>query len=54
MITSEDTINKNLRDRSQIRLDTITRIKKSLMIKEIDILNNETFSKVLQILKSIF
>ncbi len=54
IITSKDTVHKNLIDTSQIRIDAITRIKKTLVIKEIDILNQEAFKKVLQILNSIF
>ncbi|MEK6984418.1 MAG: type II toxin-antitoxin system PemK/MazF family toxin [Nanoarchaeota archaeon] len=54
IITSKETVNKKLIDVSQIRVDTITRIKKDLIIKEIDILNEDTFKKVLQILNSIF
>ena len=53
-ISSKDTINKKLVDVSQVRIDTITRIKKDLIIKEIDILNDDIFKKVLEILKSIF
>lgn len=54
LIDSNDTINRNLHDKSQIRIDTITRIKKDLIIKEIDILSEKTFEKVLEILNSIF
>ncbi len=54
LIESNDTVNKNLHDKSQIRIDTITRIKKNLIIKEIDILNEKAFKKVLEILNSIF
>ena len=54
IITEKDTLNKQLKDRSQIRADTITRIKKSLIIKEIDILADASFEKVLQILNSMF
>ena len=54
LIDHEDTISKNLHDKSQIRIDAITRIKKDLIIKEIDILNEKTFKKVLEILNSIF
>ena len=54
IIGSKDTVNKKLIDTSQIRLDAITRIKKSLIIKEIDILNDNIFKKVLEILNSIF
>ena len=54
IITSKETVHKKLMDTSQIRIDAITRIKKDLIIKEIDILNEETFKKVLQILNSIF
>jgi len=54
IIDSNDTINKKLYDKSQIRIDTITRIKKDLIIKEIDILNEKTFKKVLEVLNSIF
>src|SRR3989344_5918118 len=43
IINQNDTVNKKLVDESQVRLDTITRIKKSLIIKEIDILNDKTF-----------
>ena len=54
LINSKDTINKKLQDTSQIRIDTITRIKKNLIIKEIDVLNENIFKKVLEILNSIF
>jgi len=54
IIDANDTINKNLHDKSQIRIDTITRIKKDLIIKEIDVLNEKTFKNVLEILNSIF
>ena len=54
IINSKDTVNKKLQDASQIRIDTITRIKKNLIIKEIDILNEITFKKILEILNSIF
>jgi len=54
IITEKDTLNKQLKDKSQIRTDTITRIKKSLIIKEIDILADASFEKVLQILNSMF
>lgn len=54
VINSKNTINKRLEDISQIRLDTITRIKKNLIMKEIDILDDDTFKKVLQILNTIF
>jgi mRNA interferase MazF len=53
-ITEENTILKKLKDTSQIRVDTITRIKKDLIIKEIDVLDDTTFEKVLQNLNSIF
>ena len=54
IINQNNTINKNLVDESQIRLDTITRINKSLVIKEIDILNDKTFKKTIEILNTIF
>jgi mRNA interferase MazF len=54
IINSKNTINKKLQDTSQIRLDTITRIKKNLLIKEIDILDEDTFERALEILDSIF
>jgi len=54
IITSKETANKKLFDTSQIRVDTLTRIKKDLIIKEIDILTEDVFKKVLQILDSIF
>jgi len=54
LIDLNDTINKNLRDKSQIRIDTIMRIKKDLIIKEIDVLSEKTFKNVLEILNSIF
>ena len=54
IISSKDTVNKKLQDTSQIRIDTITRIKKNLIIKEIDILNDNAFKEVLEILNSIF
>lgn len=54
IITSKETVHKKLLDTSQIRIDAITRISKGLIIKEIDILNENIFEKVLQILNSIF
>lgn len=54
IITSKETVHKKLLDTSQIRTDAITRISKDLIIKEIDVLNENTFEKVLQILNSIF
>jgi len=54
IINQNDTVNKKLVDESQVRLDTITRIKKSLIIKEIDILNDKTFKKAMEILNTIF
>lgn len=54
IITSKETSYKKLLDTSQIRIDAITRISKDLIIKEIDVLNENTFEKVLQILNSIF
>ena len=54
IITSKETIHKELKDTSQIRVDTLTRIKKDLIIKEIDILDDNTFKKVLEILNSLF
>ena len=54
IINSKDTINKKLQDESQIRADTVMRIKKNLVIKEIDVVNDDTFKKVLEILNSIF
>ena len=53
-ITGKNTARNQLRDESQIRADTITRIKKDLIIKEIDVLDDETFENVLKILNSIF
>ena len=54
LISEKDTIHKRLRDESQIRVDALTRINKSLIIKEIDILNDVTFNKALKLLYSIF
>lgn len=54
IIDSKNTLHKNLRDESQIRVDTLTRIKKDLVIKEIDILDDNTFKKVLENLNLIF
>ena len=54
IVTSKETVHKRLMDRSQIRVDAITRIKKDLIIKEIDVLDEYAFKKVLQILNSIF
>ncbi len=54
LIDTNNTSNKNLKDKSQIRVDTITKIKKELIIKEIDILNDVAFKKVSEILNSIF
>ena len=54
IVTEKDTLNKNLKDKSQIGVDTITRIKKSLIIKEIDILTETSFQKVLKILHGLF
>ena len=54
IITSKETIYKKLMDTSQIRVDTLTRIKKDLVIKEIDVLQDDTFENVLRILNSIF
>ena len=54
LITEKDTVYKKLRDTSQIRVDTVTRIKKDLIIKEIDVLNDDVFEKVLQNLNFIF
>jgi mRNA interferase MazF len=45
-ISSKNTIARKLKDESQVRADTITRISQSLIIKEIDILDDETFRKV--------
>ena len=54
IITERDTLHKKLKDKSQIRIDAITRIKKSLIIKEIDILTETSFQRVLKILQSLF
>jgi len=54
IINQNNTINKRLVDESQVRLDTITRINKSLVIKEIDVLNDKTFKKTTEILNTIF
>lgn len=54
IINQKDTINKKLEDESQIRVDLITKIKKKLIIKEIDVLNENAFKKVLEVLNSIF
>ena len=53
-IDSKDTVHKNLRDESQISVDTLTRIKKELIIKEIDVLDENIFQKILEILNSMF
>lgn len=53
-INQKDTVNKKLEDESQIRVDVVTKIKKNLIIKEIDVLNDNAFKKVLEILNSIF
>ena len=54
IIDSKNTMHKNLRDESQIRVDTLTRIKMDLIIKEIDVLDDNVFKKVMEILNSIF
>ena len=54
IVAERDTLHKKLKDKSQIRIDTITRIKKSLIIKEIDILTETSFQKVLKILHGLF
>lgn len=54
LISEKDTIHKRLRDECQVRVDALTRINKNLIIKEIDILNDMTFNKVLKMLDSIF
>src|SRR3989338_320892 len=54
IVTEQDTVQHRLMEESQVRADTLTRIKKDLIIKEIDVLNDIAFKKVLQILKIIF
>jgi mRNA interferase MazF len=53
-ITAENTVQKKLKDRSQIRLETVTRLKKELIVKEIDSIDENTFKKALDMFYTMF
>ena len=54
LLTSKDAVHKNLQETSLIRVDALTRIKKDLILKEIDSVTETTFKHVLQIVDSMF
>jgi len=54
LIDGKYLVKKKLKDKSMIKVDALLRIKKSMIIREIDKIDNRLFSQILKVLKSIF